>query len=160
MKPRLCFPQVMRSMGHKQPWVFNESYLARCFMCNLLDARRLRGQCPVAIFSEQESQAVYLLKSQGISRIDVVNYISHGISKVEDGEEAQPVPITKAVRNAVKRVRKHFNLRHGSQRGSRAGRIDPLVGRSEELERVIQIICRRRKNNPCSSVKVVSAKQL
>ena len=103
----------------------------------------------VAIFSEQESQAVYLLKSQGISRIDVVNYISHGISKVEDGEEAQPSPDNEGGEERGEASQKALQLYATDlNEEARAGRIDPLVGRSEELERVIQIICRRRKNNP------------
>ena len=104
----------------------------------------------VAIFSEQESQAVYLLKVQGISRIDVVNYISHGISKVEDGEEeAQPSAGADGGEESGEAGQKALQLYATDlNEEARAGRIDPLVGRSEELERVIQIICRRRKNNP------------
>ena len=104
----------------------------------------------VAIFSEQESQAVYLLKVQGISRIDVVNYISHGISKVEDGEEeAQPRAGADGGEEPGEAGQKALQLYATDlNEEARAGRIDPLVGRSEELERVIQIICRRRKNNP------------
>ena len=104
----------------------------------------------VAIFSEQESQAVYLLKVQGISRIDVVNYISHGISKVEDGEEeAQPSAGADGGEEPGEAGQKALQLYATDlNEEARAGRIDPLVGRSEELERVIQIICRRRKNNP------------
>ena len=104
----------------------------------------------VAIFSEKESQAVYLLKVQGISRIDVVNYISHGISKVEDGEEeAQPSAGADGGEEPGEAGQKALQLYATDlNEEARAGRIDPLVGRSEELERVIQIICRRRKNNP------------
>ena len=104
----------------------------------------------VAMFSEQESQAVYLLKVQGISRIDVVNYISHGISKVEDGEEeARPSAGADGGEEPGEAGQKALQLYATDlNEEARAGRIDPLVGRSEELERVIQIICRRRKNNP------------
>ena len=104
----------------------------------------------VAIFSEQESQAVYLLKVQGINRIDVVNYISHGISKVEDGEEeAQSSGGADGGEEPSEAGQKALQLYATDlNEEARAGRIDPLVGRSEELERVIQIICRRRKNNP------------
>ena len=104
----------------------------------------------VAIFSEQESQAVYLLKVQGINRIDVVNYISHGISKVEDGEEeAESSGRADGGEEPNEAGQKALQLYATDlNEEARAGRIDPLVGRSEELERVIQIICRRRKNNP------------
>ncbi len=104
----------------------------------------------VSMFSEQESQAVYLLKVQGISRIDVVNYISHGISKVDDGEEeAQPSASADGGEEPGEAGQKALQLYATDlNEEARAGRIDPLVGRSEELERVIQIICRRRKNNP------------
>ena len=104
----------------------------------------------VAIFSEQESHAVFLLKAQGIDRIDVVNYISHGISKVDEGDEesatresaAEGEEAGEAGQKALQLYAMDLNEE------ARAGRIDPLVGRSDELERVIQILCRRRKNNP------------
>jgi len=104
----------------------------------------------VAIFSEQESQAVYLLKVQGISRIDVVNYISHGISKVDDAdEEAELGGQTAEGEEAPEGGQKALQLYATDlNEEARAGRIDPLVGRAEELERVVQILCRRRKNNP------------
>ncbi|HTK99640.1 MAG TPA: ATP-dependent Clp protease ATP-binding subunit ClpA [Pseudomonadales bacterium] len=109
------------------------------------------AQVLVAIFSEQESQAVYFLKQQNVARIDIVNYIAHGISKVageegagesseqdEDaaasGEAGQPSALESFATNLNEQARK--------------GRIDPLVGRDAELERVIQVLCRRRKNNP------------
>ncbi|MEL0048548.1 MAG: ATP-dependent Clp protease ATP-binding subunit ClpA [Gammaproteobacteria bacterium] len=104
----------------------------------------------VAIFSEQESQAVYLLKVQGITRIDVVNYISHGISKVDDadqeaeagGQSAEGEESSEGGQKALQLYATDLNEE------ARAGRIDPLVGRADELERVAQILCRRRKNNP------------
>ena len=104
----------------------------------------------VAIFSEQESQAVYLLKVQGISRIDVVNYISHGISKVDDAdEEAELGGQTAEGEEDPEGGQKALQLYATDlNEEARAGRIDPLVGRAEELERVVQILCRRRKNNP------------
>ena len=104
----------------------------------------------VAIFSEQESQAVYLLKSQGINRIDVVNFISHGISKGEEGdEEAQSSGAQEGSDEPAEAGQKALQLYATDlNEEARAGRIDPLVGRSEELERVVQILCRRRKNNP------------
>jgi ATP-dependent Clp protease ATP-binding subunit ClpA len=105
----------------------------------------------VALFSEQDSQAVYLLNQQDITRLDVVNFISHGISKVpgenpedeshggeaEDGREAEKEGASPLESFAT-------NLNALAQRG----RIDPLIGRAAEIERTLQILCRRRKNNP------------
>ena len=103
----------------------------------------------VAIFSEQESQAVYLLKVQGVTRIDVVNYISHGISKGEDEDESETGQPSAEGEEPAEAGQKALQLYATDlNEEARAGRIDPLVGRAEELERVIQILCRRRKNNP------------
>ncbi len=104
----------------------------------------------VAIFSEQESQAVYFLKSQDVSRLDVVNFITHGISKDEDEEgvsgshhardeddgdpSGDESPLDKYATNLNEEAR--------------TGQIDPLIGRLAEVERVAQILARRRKNNP------------
>ena len=106
----------------------------------------------VAIFSEQESQAVYFLKQQNIARIDVVNYISHGISKIpgdpeSSGPEGMPEGEEEAgAEGAGQSALESFATNLNEE--AKAGRIDPLVGRDEELERVIQVLCRRRKNNP------------
>ncbi len=102
----------------------------------------------VAIFGEQESHAVYLLNKQDISRLDVVNYISHGRSRTDElspsdegmdagvGEEgeAKPSPLEEFATNL--------------NQEAEAGRIDPVIGRQAEIERAVQILCRRRKNNP------------
>jgi len=105
----------------------------------------------VAIFSEQESQAVYFLKLQDIARIDIVNYIAHGISKIQDsegeGEEREEAEEAQesaepAGAGALEAFASNLNEQ------AKAGRIDPLVGRDEEVERVVQILTRRRKNNP------------
>ncbi len=103
----------------------------------------------VAIFSEQESQAVYFLKQQNIARIDVVNYISHGISKVpgeEEGSEGVGETEEEGGEGAAQSALESFATNLNEE--AKAGRIDPLVGRDAELERVIQVLCRRRKNNP------------
>ena len=105
----------------------------------------------VAIFSEQESQAVYFLKLQDIARIDIVNYIAHGISKIQDsdgeGEEREETDEAQenaepATAGALEAFASNLNEQ------AKAGQIDPLVGRDEEVERVVQILTRRRKNNP------------
>jgi ATP-dependent Clp protease ATP-binding subunit ClpA len=100
----------------------------------------------VALFGEQESQAVYLLKQQEINRLDVVNYISHGISKVADEQEAAAPQVEENTESQSAKPLENFasNLNELA----RQGRIDPLIGRREEVERTIQILCRRRKNNP------------
>ncbi|MGH8798842.1 MAG: ATP-dependent Clp protease ATP-binding subunit ClpA [Casimicrobiaceae bacterium] len=102
----------------------------------------------VAVFGEKESHAVYFLNQRGVTRLDVVNYIAHGITKTpqkgqekqesakEEGEgEQQPAGALDAYT---------VDLNHLAK----AGKIDPLIGREYELERVIQVLCRRRKNNP------------
>jgi len=102
----------------------------------------------VAIFSEQESQAVYFLKKQDISRLEVVNYISHGISKISDDEpatgnaSAEGEPQENASQNPLTLYATNLN------KLALAGKIDPLIGRKHEIERTIQVLCRRRKNNP------------
>ncbi|HEX7036150.1 MAG TPA: ATP-dependent Clp protease ATP-binding subunit ClpA [Pseudomonadales bacterium] len=110
------------------------------------------GNVLVAIFSEQESQAVYFLKQQNIARIDVVNYIAHGISKVSGENEPGAMGGQEADEEAAQAeggqqsALEAFATNLNEQ--AKAGRIDPLVGRDAELERVIQVLCRRRKNNP------------
>ena len=106
----------------------------------------------VAIFSEQESHAVYLLKQQDINRIDIVNYIAHGISRVGDsdeehdeenvesneaeiiGDETKQSPLDSFATNLNEQAKQ--------------GEVDPLIGRTHEVNRVVQILSRRRKNNP------------
>ena len=105
------------------------------------------GNILVAIFSEQESQAVFLLKQQGIARIDIVNYIAHGISKLEEEESASDTEEGMGEATAAGQAPLNafaLNLNELAKNG----RIDPLIGREHEVERVIQILCRRRKNNP------------
>ncbi len=102
----------------------------------------------VAIFSEQESQAVYFLNKMNITRLDVVNYISHGISKVHDqpDESLESTESGPATEEAAKQPLETFasNLNELAAQG----KIDPLIGRQPEVRRTIQILCRRRKNNP------------
>ncbi|MFT7288841.1 MAG: ATP-dependent Clp protease ATP-binding subunit ClpA [Halieaceae bacterium] len=106
----------------------------------------------VAIFSEQESQAVYFLKTQSISRLDIVNFITHGISKVgEDGdlggdEERETASSEAPGEDAENNPLDNFATNLNDE--AKAGRIDPLIGRAAEVERVIQVLARRRKNNP------------
>ena len=107
----------------------------------------------VAIFGEKDSHAVYYLHQQGVTRLDVVNFIAHGIKKSDPPESAKPGESGGASTEGEKE--------EGDGKGSpldqftqnlnqlaRDGKIDPLIGREHEVERVIQILCRRRKNNP------------
>jgi ATP-dependent Clp protease ATP-binding subunit ClpA len=105
----------------------------------------------VAIFGEKDSHAVYYLHQQGVTRLDVVNFIAHGIKKAEPPEPA------KSNDNSGNEGEKEEGDAKGSaldqftsnlNQLARDGKIDPLIGREDEVERVIQILCRRRKNNP------------
>jgi len=103
----------------------------------------------VAIFGEKDSHAVYYLHQQGITRLDVVNYISHGITKnpqpKEPAKEEQPEAEQEGQagqQSALEQFTQNLNA------AAREGKIDPLIGREHEVERVIQVLCRRRKNNP------------
>jgi len=102
----------------------------------------------VAIFSEQESQAVYFLKKQEITRLEVVNYISHGISKI--GDDEQPMGNESVTDDdAVEKPQDPLSqFATNLNKLAEQGKIDPLIGRKHELERTIQVLCRRRKNNP------------
>jgi ATP-dependent Clp protease ATP-binding subunit ClpA len=105
----------------------------------------------VAIFGEKDSHAVYYLHQQGVTRLDVVNFIAHGIRKSDPPEPA------KSNENSAPETEKEESDGKGSpldqytqnlNQAARDGRIDPLIGRELEVERVVQILCRRRKNNP------------
>ncbi len=101
----------------------------------------------VAIYGEKDSHAVYFLHQQGVTRLDVVNFIAHGVSKLNEGdtnkssieqESDQESPSAKALDSYTINLNKMVL----------AGKIDPLIGRDSEIQRVIQTLCRRRKNNP------------
>jgi ATP-dependent Clp protease ATP-binding subunit ClpA len=106
----------------------------------------------VAIFGEKDSHAVYYLHQQGITRLDVVNFISHGITKTpqpkeapgrEESAEGEPAEAQAPQQPcALDQFTSNLNVQ------AKEGRIDPLIGREAEVERVIQVLCRRRKNNP------------
>lgn len=104
----------------------------------------------VAIFSEQESQARYFLNQQNIERLDVVNYISHGISKVsgEAEEDSSPGGDDQIVEAEVETSTPLEAFATNLNEQAMQGKIDPLIGRKQEVERTIQTLCRRRKNNP------------
>jgi len=102
----------------------------------------------IAIFGEKESHAVYFLHKQNISRFDVVNYVSHGISKVPgEGQHELPSPDDTEEGGSTERSPLDaYTVNLNEQ--AKLGKIDPLIGRAREVERTIQVLCRRRKNNP------------
>ena len=106
----------------------------------------------VAIFGEKDSHAVYHLQQQDVTRLDVVNYISHGVAKSGESTDAKPADAPKSEgetgedgqpkQNPLEEFATNLNQL------AREGKIDPLIGREAEIERTIQVLCRRRKNNP------------
>lgn len=102
-----------------------------------------------AIFSEQESQAVYFLRRENITRLDVINYISHGISKYQkDNMHDSQSPLEEEMLEPEGNESPLESYCTNLNRRAKQGRIDPLIGRDEEIQRTIQVLCRRRKNNP------------
>ncbi|MDX5406836.1 MAG: ATP-dependent Clp protease ATP-binding subunit ClpA [Pseudomonadota bacterium] len=102
----------------------------------------------VAIFSEQESQAVYLLKKIDITRLDVVNFISHGVTKTEKLEQHDEHAQEEGADTASDDSKYLENFTANLNLQAKNGQIDPLIGREHEVERAIQVLCRRKKNNP------------
>jgi ATP-dependent Clp protease ATP-binding subunit ClpA len=105
----------------------------------------------VAIFSERESQAVYFLEKQEVTRLDIVNYISHGISKIDNDNNSEFTPAHDDEEQGnenppSKNPLEIYTVNLNEQ--AKAGKIDPLIGREHEIDRALQILCRRRKNNP------------
>ena len=103
----------------------------------------------VAIFAEKDSHAVYLLGRQDVSRLDVVNYIAHGLTRLDDDitpgaaeTEEEGEGRQEPSKSALEAYATNLNER------AKEGRIDPLIGRDQEIQRTVQILCRRRKNNP------------
>lgn len=112
------------------------------------------GNILAALYQAEQSYAVYLLLQQGITRLDILNYIAHGISKVDnslnfetisDGEETEEFAEERA-RKKKKKPLEAFT--EELVKRAKDGGIDPIIGRSEEIERTIQVLCRRKKNNP------------
>ncbi len=103
----------------------------------------------VAIFGEKDSHAVYYLHQQGVTRLDVVNFISHGVRKdhPSDGQKA-PEGMEEAHNEAQPKENALDQFTQNLNKAAANGKIDPLVGRESEVERVVQTLCRRRKNNP------------
>ncbi len=110
------------------------------------------GDVLVAMFREEESQALYFLQQEGVTRLDLLNYISHGIAKdgspSEGGGEPRGVPAGDDEEGEAPRKSPLEAYTTELNKEAKEGRIDPLIGREKELERTIQVLCRRRKNNP------------
>jgi ATP-dependent Clp protease ATP-binding subunit ClpA len=103
----------------------------------------------VAIFGEKDSHAVYFLQQQGIARLDVVNYISHGITKTPQTHQGKNAEQDSEQEGQAETSNSPLdNYTQNLNALALAGKIDPLIGRDKELERVVQTLCRRRKNNP------------
>ncbi|MDH3977771.1 MAG: AAA family ATPase, partial [Gammaproteobacteria bacterium] len=134
-----------------QPTLGFQRVLQRAvFYCQSSGKKEVQGEnVLVAIFSEKQSHAVYLLGMHDVSRLDVVNFVSHGLSKIDDpsakGGEASAAG--EAVEEEAGKSPLDSFATNLNQR-ARDGKTDPLIGRSSEVERTIQILCRRRKNNP------------
>jgi len=103
-----------------------------------------------AIFSEQESQAVYFLRRENITRLDVINYISHGVSKYQNNDmhESMNSSMDDDMMSSEGNESPLDSYCMNLNRRAKQGKIDPLIGRHEEIQRTIQVLCRRRKNNP------------
>lgn len=103
----------------------------------------------VAIFSEKDSHAVYFLGQQDVARLDVVNYVSHGVSKIgHEASKPDEVQGKDTEEAGEPRANPLHEFASNLNEMARQGRIDPLIGRGDEIERTIQVLCRRRKNNP------------
>ena len=113
------------------------------------------GNILAALYQAEQSYAVYLLKQQGVTRLDMLNYIAHGISKIDssagfegvgDGLEGEEFAEERAGGGKQKKPLESFTVELVAR--AKDGGIDPIIGRSEEIERTIQVLCRRKKNNP------------
>jgi len=112
------------------------------------------GNILAALYQADQSYAVYLLKQQGVTRLDVLNYIAHGISKVDQnfefdgaGEDDEQFAEERAL-GGQKRKKPLESFTEELVKLAKEGKIDPIIGRQEEIERTIQVLCRRKKNNP------------
>ncbi|MGZ3657254.1 MAG: ATP-dependent Clp protease ATP-binding subunit ClpA [Bdellovibrionota bacterium] len=142
----------MKENGRPEPTLAFNRTLQRSILHAQGSSRSQVNGCDILIhmYSEPDSQAVYLLEKQGIEKLDLLNYISHGIEKEEeppvsddedDGSEGESAPSTKR-KGALDAFCVNLLER------AKMGKIDPLIGRENELERTMQVLCRRKKNNP------------
>jgi ATP-dependent Clp protease ATP-binding subunit ClpA len=150
----LIFGQLpkLKENGRPEPTLAFNRTLQRSILHAQGSSRSQVNGCDILIhmYSEPDSQAVYLLEKQGIEKLDLLNYISHGIEKEEEapgadddegGEEGEATPVSKR-KAALDAFCVNLNDR------AKLGKIDPLIGREHELERTMQVLVRRKKNNP------------
>ena len=144
---------LLQGHGDPQPGLGFQRVLQRAILhVQRLGHKEVRGNnVLVAVFSEKDSFAVYFLSQQGITRFDVVNYISHGIAKISEGDprspsldDLEPDPENQSDESPGPLGLYTVNLNQEAE----DGKIDPLIGRQNEVDRTMQILCRRRKNNP------------
>jgi len=137
-------------MGEVQPTLGFQRVLQRAvFHVQSSGKKEVTGaNVLVAIYGEQESQAIYLLHQQDVNRLDIVNYVSHGISKISEDEEHQTDvdSVTDEAGETENQPLDKYSVNLNVK--AMANKIDPLIGRDAEVERMVQILCRRRKNNP------------
>ena len=137
-------------MGEVQPTLGFQRVLQRAvFHVQSSGKKEVTGaNVLVAIYGEQESQAIYLLHQQDVNRLDIVNYVSHGISKISEDDDnhadidSSTDDATEVENQPLDKYAVNLNMK------ALQSRIDPLIGRDLEVERIVQILCRRRKNNP------------
>ena len=133
------------------PWAFNAVFQRAVQHVQSSGKKEVSGaNILVAIFGERESHAAFFLNRQNVARLDVVNYIAHGISKNVENEAGAPDASTEAEEAAhdenSRNPLENYTINLNQQ--AELGKIDPLIGREHEVQRTIQILCRRRKNNP------------
>lgn len=148
-------PLVVDDEGHEvQPTLGFQRVLQRAVYHVQTAGRRevMGANVLVALFGEQDSQAVYLLNRQDITRLDVINFIAHGISKVtggdQDGEDRDEAVAGSGPGPERERASPLESFACNLNELADQGRIDPLIGRRSEVERTVRILCRRHKNNP------------
>lgn len=140
----------MKEAARPEPTLAFNRTLQRSILHAQGSSRSQVNGCDILIhmFSEPDSQAVYLMEKQGIEKLDLLNYVSHGIEKEEEpaAEEDEDIPDENAPAQKRKGALDAFAVNLVER--ARSGKIDPLIGRDHELERTMQVLCRRKKNNP------------
>ena len=142
-------PRLQDNSRETQPTLGFQRVLQRAiFQAQASEQKEVNGaNVLVSLFNEQESHAVYLLHQQNIARLDIVSYISHGVAQ-DPLEHQQDESVTDNINNSKQKQNPLQLYALNLNDRARQGKIDPLIGRQQEILRTIQILCRRRKNNP------------